>query len=216
MTHIIPDPASESGDLSSLQIEDFWDRHGKSVVIAVVIVILAALGAVGVMIYQHNQEVAASTIFAEAKNEAQLQEVITKYPDSASAVDAALMLASVQRTAGKYDAATATLEALLKRSPDSRLAGLASLGLASNYAAAGQGQKYLEALQQTATKYNNSFVAPYALLGQAEYFMAQGKNSDAIPVLRSLTEQYPESIFSRPAGGYLERLDSVSDTDTKN
>ncbi|MEO8205628.1 MAG: tetratricopeptide repeat protein [Chthoniobacterales bacterium] len=216
MTHIIPNLSSESGDLSSLQMEDFWDRHGKTVVIAGIIVILAALIAVGVGIYKHNQELAAAAIFAEAKDEAQLQAVITQYPNSASAVNASLLLAGLQRKAGKYDEATATLEALLKRSPDSPFAGLASLGIAVNHAAAGQRSKYVEGLQQTATRFNSSFVAPYALLGEAEYFMAQAKNGEAAGVLRNLTTQYPESISGRFAGSLLERLETIADTETKN
>jgi len=215
MTHIIPDPASES-DLTSLQIEDFWDRHGKTVVAGIVLLIVAAIVAVIILVVQHNRETAAEAAFADAANESQLREVMTKYSGSVPALDAGLLLAALQRKAGKYDEATATLESLAAKYSEGPLPGLPSLGIAANQAAANHMQQCAETLQQTAARYNSSFVAPWAMLSEAEIVMTQGKNSEAATILRNLITQYPDSISSRMAGGELERLESLVDTDTKN
>lgn len=216
MTHIIPDPSTESGDLSSLQIQDFWDRHGKSVIVGGLFALIAGLVVLIFVIFQHNRELDAQAAFAGAKDDAQFRGIIEKYSGTAPAADASLLLAGSLRKAGKYDDATAALNDVIKKFPDSSYAALASLGLAANQAAAQHDQKYIEALQQTAAKYNNFFVAPYALLSQAELNVAAGKNGDAAGILRNLTAQYPDSISSRIGSQYLERLDGVVDTDSKN
>ena len=184
---------------AAIETRVFWLRYRNEMIAALIVVLLAALGYVGFRVYSDRRDAAAADLVASAKTISDYQQVITRYPDSASSADAYLLLADVQRREGKLADANATLQTFLNKHPDSELASTARLAIAGNLDTLGKTDEALALYQQIATMYPKNYAAPLALISRANLLKVKKRNDEARQVCEAIMTQYRESFWAREA-----------------
>ena len=184
---------------AAIETRVFWLRFRNEIIAVLVVVLLAALGYVGFRIYSDRHNAAAADLLAGAKTVSDYQQVIARFPDSAPAADAYLLLADAQRRESKFVDANSTLQTFLNKHPESELAPTARLAIAGNLEAIGQTDVALALYQQIATTYPKSYAAPLALVSRAHLLKLKNRNDEARQVCEAIMTQYRESFWARDA-----------------
>jgi TolA-binding protein len=193
-------------DIGSFEAELFWEKN-RSIILVCVGIALAVAAALAFWYFRtQSQKQAAASLFAQANDPVAWREVIRKYPASASAANAHLLLADSLRREGKLGESSAEYEKFLAAFPKSSLVGGARLGLAENLAVAGKTEEALAALQALKQKDAGSYAAPFAALLEGRILARSGKFEEARKVFSSLVSTYPHSPAARAAGAQLDAI----------
>ncbi len=189
---------------------DFWELHGKRIMLGVGAVVLAivAMGAWALM--QHKAVARAAKDFAAASSEEQLRAVISNHTDSVVAGNARLLLAEDLREAGKGEEALTLLQELLDQKPDHPLAAVATLALGETNAALGKYEEAAVKYEQVQTRFASSFAAPLAMLGRAQAMVALGRTEDARRLAEAVKVEHANSIAAMQADQLLSTLPKPS------
>ncbi len=149
---------------------------------------------------------AAEELFAGARDPGAWREVIAKYPQSAPAANAYLLLAHSLRAEGKLEESSALYQKFLSVFASRPLAGGARLGLAENLAVEGKPDEALAALRDLQARDSGSFVAPFATLLEGRALIRMGKMEEARKVLANAVSTYPQSPAGNAAGTQLDAI----------
>lgn len=182
----------------------FWKTTGKWLF---AVLILAALGYLGYMVYQNrkvsqNQEAAAilAEIVEKAQSKAPQNEInaeLTKlqqsYPQSISAAQATLMAAATEFDAHRYDVAEAHLKWVLSNQQDSLIQALAAQRLGVVLL---QQKKYDAALAALDTPVDTAFT-PLLMETKGDVYAAQRKNQEALKNYGQALEKMPQDSVGR-------------------
>lgn len=198
MTTNAPESGLEIAPPSALEL--LWMNHRGTLLggAAALVVVLAVV--LGVLARNHANRIASETLLCGATDAAGWNEVISRYPRSAAACDAMLLLAASLRDAGKIEESDALYSRFTETFPLSPLAVSGMLGRASNARVTGQPDQALSAYQQATTAYPQSYGAPFALFSAARLLSQQGKTEEVKRVLQTLGATYPASASAQAAG----------------
>jgi len=180
-------------------IELLWTNHRGALLGGIAAVCAVALVALGVGVSSRANRIASETLFSNATDEAGWNEVISRYPRSAAAADAMLLLAASLRDAGKLEESDAAYSRFVESFPNSPLAISGLLGRASNARVAGKTDQAISLYQQAAA-YPQSYGAPFAIFSQARLLAQQGKTDEVRALLQTLASTYPASVSAQAAG----------------
>lgn len=173
--------SSEQEQVEALKA--WWDKHGRSVIAAIVVVLLAVLGWKSWVQSQHQRAEAASVQYQQMLevldgNPAQAVEIgraiVGEFSDSLYAVFASLAMAKAAVQQQDLDAAAAHLRLAMEQAEQEEIHQLARLRLATVLHAQGKGD---EALALLAMEAEPSFRGSYAE-ARGDILLAQG-NTDA-------------------------------------
>ena len=181
----------------------FWLAHKSKIIIYSSIVIVAVLGFALYEISHQRAMAGARLALSTASSEDEYRDLIQKFPGTAAAGDASLLLAEKLRDDKKYDDAIATLQAMIDHQPNHPLIDGAWLSLAATYNVQGKLDQALDTYKQVATKFADRASAPQALYAVAEILKSQGKLDDAKIAYENVNSQYHDSLFAQEA---LEKL----------
>ena len=177
----------------------FWDEHKNKIILAVALIVAALVIYAIYEITAQQRDEAAGAMLAQAAKADDYKALIEKYPQSAAAGDAHLLLAKQLRDEKKYDEAAATLRDFSQKNPEHPLAHAGLLSLAETLELQGKTDEAMTTYQQVATKYPDSYSAPIAVLAQANLLKAQGKADEARRAYENFVTQFPDSVFSQEA-----------------
>jgi len=184
----------------------FWEAHWKKIAAALIAVVVGIL-AVGAWAY-HRANVASSAaaLYATADKAEVWQEVVAKYPDSVSAGNAQMRIASSLRAEGKMDEAVAELERFTSAQPDHPMAGAAWLALGEIRQSQGKKPDALDAYRVASGRYQSSYAAPLALLAEARLLASEGKGGEGKAILESIGSSYPDGPAAMVAAAELAAI----------
>jgi predicted negative regulator of RcsB-dependent stress response len=188
----------------------FWDQYRNVIVLAVVAVILGGCGYGWYVYNQGRTNDAAEAALAASSNEDDFNQIIAKYPGTAAAGDAYLLLAEKLRDAKHYDDATQALQTFLDKYPNHPLIAAGDLGIAQTLDGQGKLDDAIARYQEVAAKYPDSYVAPVALLAQASILRHEGKNEDARRAYENFVTQFPDSVFAQEATAEMRMIRQTS------
>lgn len=172
-------------------IEEFLERHLKSVLIGVGVLALVAIG-FGVSRYRaHQGEVEAAEAFGSAATVEDCDKVIAHHPGSTAAGSALLLKAELLWSAGKKDSSLEALKTFLASYTSHPLLAQAKLGLASKEESMGD-KSAAQKLYEDIVKTNpNTEAAPAAQLRLGDLAWAEGKLDEAKKIFDKLPSSYP-------------------------
>lgn len=177
----------------------FWNQYKTPIITVAVILILGGLGYVGYEVYTARRTADSTALLDAAKSSQDYQQVIERYPKSAAAASAYLLLGEQQRTDKKYAEANVTLRKFIDQFPQHELVSTAWMGIAANLESLGKSDEALTAYQKIATDYPQSFNAPLALMAEVPLLKAKNKIEDARHVCETILSQYHESAVANEA-----------------
>jgi TolA-binding protein len=155
-------------------IELLWINHRGTVLAGIAGIIVIALVVLGVTVSRQASQIASEQALAGATDAAGWNDVISKYPNSAAAADAMLLLASSLRDAGKIEESDSLYSRFSESFPRSPIAVSGMIGRASNARVAGNPAESLNYYQQAAAANPQSYGAPFALFSQFRLLAQDG------------------------------------------
>ena len=192
-----PPPAGEQVyDAGGFEAEIFWEKNRSAILFGGAIILAIALAVAIWLISRQSARRAAEELFAGARDPGAWREVIARYPQSAPAANAYLLLANSLRAEGKLEESSSLYQKFLSVFSSRPLAGGARLGVAENLAVEGKPDEALAALRDLQARDSGSFVAPFAALLEGRALIRMGKMEEARKVLANAVSTYPQS----PAG----------------
>lgn len=209
-----PPPAEEQIiEEGGFELELFWHRHGRLVIILALVVIALGLGTGAWFFNEHRQRVDSAVLLAAAGNPGKWRDVIAAYPRSAAAADAYFLIANFQQEQGDFAASSQTYGEFLAAFPDHQLAGGALLGVAENLLAQGKTSEALEKLRELQASHSSSYAAPFAALDEGRILMREGKLADARRIFVNILQVYPSSPVVTFTAGMLQEIDRLVPAD---
>ncbi|HTJ79979.1 MAG TPA: hypothetical protein VL357_13375 [Rariglobus sp.] len=189
----------------------FWSKHSKSVIIALVVVVLAVVAKGGYDIFAAQREKAVDAAYAAATTNAQLKAFVADHPTHALAGIAELRLADDAYTAGNYaDAQAGYIKAgdTLGKSPFGQRA---RLGVANTLIQSGKTADGEVALKQLVADLS----VAKALRAEAAYQLAAlaadaGQTDEAAKFITQVEAIDPSGQWSQRATLLRARLPSSS------
>lgn len=207
MSSNTPPPAAEQLFApGELEADLFWEKHRKTILIAVAAVLVVLALVTLWLINAHNTRLAAAAAFAEAGSPEAWREVMARYPSSPQAADAYFLLAESQREQGDIGGSNETYRKFLTVFPEHALAGGARLGLAENLAAEGKSAEALAALREVQVLNAGSYAASYAALLEGRMALREGRVAEARKIFSNLVATDSTSPAARVAGAQLDEL----------
>src|SRR4029453_219635 len=137
----------------ALETRFFFERFKKEIMTVVIVALLAVIAFTGYRYYSDRRAAAASASLARAKTSQEYQQVIDRYPNSAAAADAYLLLAEALRSEKKFAEANTTLQAFVAKFPQHEFVSTPRMAMAANLESMGKSDEALAAYQQVATTY---------------------------------------------------------------
>lgn len=205
-TNNLPPATEQLFDSGELEAGLFWEKHRKTILTAVVAVLVVLGGFTAWLINAHNTRLAAAAAFAEAGNPEAWREVMAKYPSSPQAADAYFLVAESQREQGDFTGSNETYRKFLAAFPQHPLAGGARLGLAENLAAEGKSDEALAALREVQVTNAGSYAASFAALLEGRLALREGRVADARKIFSNLVATDSVSPAARVAGAQLDEM----------
>lgn len=181
----------------------FWEAHWKKFAAALVAVVLGILAVGGWAYHRANVSSSAAALYATANDAEVWQEVVAKYPDSVSAGNAQIRIASALRSEGKADEAVAELERFTSAQPDHPMAGSAWLAIGEIRQLQNKRSDALEAYRVASGRYQSSYAAPLAMLAEARLLASEGKAGEGKAILESIGSSYPDGPAAMVAAAEL-------------
>src|SRR5260370_19181697 len=100
--------------LTTIQVELFWERHGKKILIGAALVFLILIGIGAYIGYQAVRNARAAKAFTSAHDINGWQSVSKRYPGTVAAGNANLQIAAAQATGGQYNETDKTYQTFVK------------------------------------------------------------------------------------------------------
>ena len=191
-------------DDSAFGLELFWERHRKSVIVALALLLIALAACALWLIRSRAHRNAAESLFAQADTPEEWRRVINDYPATMPAANASLLLAESLRNQGNLAESSSTYRKFLETFPSHPLASGALLGIAQNFFAERKEQDAVASLREVQQK--GGYGAPFAALLEGRLYVQQGRLQEARKVFTSLLAAYPSSPVSRAAGAQLDEI----------
>ena len=204
-THFMPTATPPSRDVA-LETRVFWERFKKEIAAALLILLLGVIAFAGYRFYTDRRVAAASALLAIAKTAQEYRQVIDRYPNTAAAADAYILLAEAQRKEKKFAEANTTLQTFIAKFPQHDLVSTARMAMAGNLESMGKTDEALAMYQQVASANPNGFNAPVALLSQVYILKAKNRNDDARRICENIMTQYQTSVWAGEAMQQLRLL----------
>ena len=139
-----------------------------------------------------------------------LQEVMSRYSQSAAAVEATLRLGTLYYTGGKYDEARSVYTAYLGKNPRGRIAFSAGIGVGDTYLAQRNYAKAVETYSQLIEQFSQEPLLPEAHLHLARAYIGMNRQKEAGAVYEKLVATHPNTGWARSAQAELYRLSLTS------
>ena len=108
----MPTATPPSRDVA-IETRVFWERFKKEIAAALLILLLGVIAFAGYRFYTDRRVAAASALLAIAKTAQEYQQLIDRYPNTAAAADAYILLAEAQRKEKKFAEANTTLQTFI-------------------------------------------------------------------------------------------------------
>jgi hypothetical protein len=194
--------------LTTVQVELFWARHGKKVLIGAALVILVLIGVGAYIGYQAVRNSRAAKSFAAAHDIKGWQSVIHRYAGTIAAGDANLRIAAAQATAGQYSESNTSYQTFLKDYSGHPLFVNGIFGLASNAEAEGKTDEALKYYADVSSHYASSYLAPMALYYHGRLTEKNGNLKEALQDFGNVIQLYPQSVMGTLARRDADRLTS--------
>lgn len=167
------------------QFKHFWKQYGGLISWALIVLLALYAGWNGWQFWQNRQAVQATALYEEveriasgndaARLDRALADMKDKFPRTAQAQQAALLVAAVHASAGRSEPARAALQWVAEEGRDEGYQALARLRLAGLLLDA---KSYDEALKVLGATYPASFTA-LAADRRGDVYLAQGKKTEA-------------------------------------
>ena len=167
------------------QFKHFWKQYGGLISWALIVILAIYAGWNGWQYWQNRQAVQATALYEEveriasgndaARLDRALADMKAKFPRTAQAQQAALLVAAVHASAGRNEPARAALQWVAEEGRDEGYQALARLRLAGLLLDA---KSYDEALKVLGATFPASFVA-LAADRRGDVYLAQGKKAEA-------------------------------------
>ncbi|HWL52984.1 MAG TPA: tetratricopeptide repeat protein [Chthoniobacteraceae bacterium] len=197
----------------NVEPDEFWEQHKFKILAYSAVLVIAILGYGAYAWHAQSQAHASQALFAEATTAEQFHSVIDQYPGSIAAGDAALRLAALQREAGKYDEAIATLKALIEKQPKYPLLPAAWLSLGTTYEVKGDLDEALNTYRETAERFPSEYTAPLSMMAQGRILAQQGKTEEATRIYQDVVAQHQATASAREAMRELRLLQRTTAKD---
>jgi len=191
---------------AALEARVFWIRFKNEIAAVLVVVLLAIIGFTVYRFYSDRRDSAASALLSSAKNAADYQQVVARYPSTPAGAAAYLLLAEAQRNEKKFIEANATLQVFINKYPNHELATSARMAMAANLESMGKTDEALSTYQRIAASYPRSFSAPLALYSQVHLLKAKNQGEEARRVCEAILTQYRDSFWVGEAARALRSL----------
>jgi TolA-binding protein len=212
------DLKNSSGPLAEIaqgpnKFEEFLEHNQLNLI---VLAILLAIGAAGLVVYRGIQTSAEETAGAElshAENISELQAVIKDNGNTQAAGSALVLLADKQWTAGQHDVAIATLEKFISSSPKHPAIPSAKASLGAKLMTQGKFAQASKIFQELVDSSNSKYIAPYALVSLGDIARAGGDFVKAEVDYNLVKSKYPSSSFARTANLRLAIFKAKSPTE---
>jgi tetratricopeptide (TPR) repeat protein len=194
--------------LTAVQVELFWARHGKKVLIGSALVLLVLVGIGAYLGYQAVRNSRADKAFVGAHDIKGWESVIHRYAGTTAAGNAYLEIAAAQATSGQYSESDKSYQAFLKDYSSHPLFVNGLFGLASNAEAEGKSDEALKYYSDifSSSKYRLSYLAPLALYYHGRITETSGHPKEALQDFEEMLQDYPQSFMAASARRDADRL----------
>jgi predicted negative regulator of RcsB-dependent stress response len=156
----------------------------------------------------------ASYALAMARSEADLQRVITEYPDTFSAVAATMKLAQFMAQQTNYTRAVEYYRYVINDMPDNSMRPIAVRALAKCYFAEGEYDRAIELLNRELLYDKNSYVTVLAQLDLVYILCAADRYEEAWKELEEWNSLVGNSYMASAANGLREEILRVTGIST--
>jgi TolA-binding protein len=200
-----PSPLAEISHGPSA-FEQFLENNQKTLL---VLTVLLALGAAGLVVYrgiEKSRQQTAGAQLNKAADLASLQAVISENADTKAARSASILLADLQWKEGQQDAAISTLRSFIDANPDHPALATARASLGSKLMSQGKGADAATLYQEIADDPKSRYLAPYAMISLGDIAKSAGDTERAQTFYTRAKTDFPESGFAGTAG---ERIASL-------
>lgn len=196
------DPQTHSAPLAEIALgpsrfELFLDRHQKSLL---ALLILLILGVAGFVVYRGIEEstrISAGSALYKAEDTDAIQKVISEHSTTPAGATARILLAEKQWSEGQKDTAIETLQSFLAQSPGHPGIPSAKAALAAKLMAHGKAAEAAAAFQDLVDDPSSSYLAPYALLSLGDIALAGGDKEKAKTFYQRAQSEFPASGFNQ-------------------
>lgn len=186
--------------------EQFLDRNQKNLVI---LSILAALGAAGLIVYRgivkSNEETAGAEL-TKAGDAAAYQAISSNHGNTLAARSALVLLADKQWTDNQQDAAIATLRKFLSENPQHPAVPSARASLGAKLMTQGKAGDATKEFEAVIENPDARYVAPYALLSLGDLAAGAGDLDKAESHYKRIKTDFSDSDFAKSADSRLQTL----------
>lgn len=197
---------TESNLEASIEADLFWERQRPKLIAGGVAFVVALVAWGGWASFQHSRAEGARAALAAAKDEPGFRTVIDGFSGTPAAGDALILLAKLQREAGRMGDAVATLDRFLADYTEHPFAGGARLSRALTLDAMGKNEEAAAAYSEVEARDASTYAAPIAALMAALRLEREGKREEAVTALENLIAQYPDSVILEEAKQRLAML----------
>jgi tetratricopeptide (TPR) repeat protein len=194
--------------LTAVQVELFWARHGKKVLIGSALVLLVLVGIGAYLGYQAVRNSRAGKAFVGAHDIKGWESVIHRYGGTTAAGNAYLEIAAAQAAGGQYNESDKSYQAFLKDYSSHPLFVNGLFGMASNAEAEGKSDEALKYYSDifSSGKYRLSYLAPLALYYHGRITESSGHPKEALQDFEEMLQDYPQSFMAASARRDADRL----------
>lgn len=159
--------------------EAFLDRNQKGLVVCAILLALAGAAVIVVRGLKQAKMEEAGGALGKATTITEFQQVIQKYPDSAVAGSAKILLADKQVTEEGAEASAETLRGFIAANPEHPGVPAAKARLATRLIQQNKLADAEQILRELADSTKSTYLAPYALLKLGDLAKAAGKLDEA-------------------------------------
>lgn len=191
----------------------FWDKHGRTVIALLVIIVLAIVGRWAFQLFAEARERAVAAEYAAAKDAAALQAFAAAQPTAPLAGAAHLRLADEAYSAGDFQAAQAAYDAAAKVLAGKPLGERARIGSAISKLQAGDTAAAKTALEALAN--DSSYARTFR--GEAAFHLAvlardAGQPAEAVKWTELVLSADPTGLWAQRALQLRSTLPAASTT----
>src|ERR1700733_3127997 len=176
--------------LTAVQVELFWARHGKKVLVGSALVLLILIGIGAYIGYQTVRNSRAAKAFVGAHDIKSWESVIHRYSGTIAAGNANLQIAGTEAANGQYSESDQSYQAFIKDYSGHPLFVSALFGLASNAEAEGKTDDALKYYSDISSRYNSSYLAPMALYYHGRIVEKSGKIKELLQDFKEALKRY--------------------------
>ena len=191
---------------ATLDTQVFWLKHKTEIVAAIAVALLALAGFGAYRIYASQRSGTAAELLAGASSDRDYEAIIARYPGTAAAASAYMLLAQSEQKEKKLPEANATLQKFVDKYPNHELVPTAKTAMAANLESLGKMDEALALYQQIAASYPKSFNAPMALLSQVSILKAKNQAQEARQICERIMTDYRDSLWMTEAARQLRLL----------